>query len=305
MNLISVPSNKGEKLEKFSAIMLPPKPLLIAAPVAEGTFPVVQFQHGFSLKNLYYKQLISQVASHGFIVIAPQMYAFTMGQNATLEISDALEVLSWLPISLSEVLQLNTLSLPDLTNVVLAGHSRGGKVAFGAALVNKEKKIALNISALIGIDPVDGLSNCRQSLPPILTYVNHSFNLPFPTLIVGSGLGSKAKWPLQACVPKKVGPDDFFAESSSPSYHFVALDYGHMDFLDDYVGIVGEAIAFSCTKGPNREDMRRWTGGLMIAFLKSVLLEDGTDFKDVLENNNLAPIRIDPPEQDVFGGFSE
>ncbi len=52
---------------------LPPKPLLIAVPKAKGKYPVVQFQHGFTLQNHFYSQLLLHLASHGFIVVAPQV----------------------------------------------------------------------------------------------------------------------------------------------------------------------------------------------------------------------------------------
>jgi hypothetical protein len=51
----------------------PPKPLLIAVPKAKGKYPVVQFHHGFTLQNNFYSQLIAHLASHGFIVVAPQV----------------------------------------------------------------------------------------------------------------------------------------------------------------------------------------------------------------------------------------
>jgi predicted dienelactone hydrolase len=51
--------------------------LCIAVPTVEGDvegkFPVVQFQHGFWIKNTWYSQIISHVASYGFIVVAPQV----------------------------------------------------------------------------------------------------------------------------------------------------------------------------------------------------------------------------------------
>ncbi len=49
--------------------------LWIAVPV-EGKFPVVQFQHGFGVRNTCYSRLISHVASYGFIVVAPQVNSF-------------------------------------------------------------------------------------------------------------------------------------------------------------------------------------------------------------------------------------
>jgi predicted dienelactone hydrolase len=51
--------------------------LWIAAPTVEGNvvekFPVVQFQHGYRIKNTWYSQIISHIASYGFIVVAPQV----------------------------------------------------------------------------------------------------------------------------------------------------------------------------------------------------------------------------------------
>lgn len=54
----------------------PPKPLLIALPEEEGQFPVLLFIHGYLLYNSFYSQLIQHIASHGFIVIAPQVTFF-------------------------------------------------------------------------------------------------------------------------------------------------------------------------------------------------------------------------------------
>ncbi len=62
----------GQQQQQISSNS-PPKPLLIAVPKAEGKYPVVQFHHGFTLQNNFYSQLIAHVASHGFIVVAPQV----------------------------------------------------------------------------------------------------------------------------------------------------------------------------------------------------------------------------------------
>lgn len=55
----------------------PPKPLLIATPSEEGKFPVLVFSHGYLLYNSFYSQLLQHVASHGFIVIAPQVISLS------------------------------------------------------------------------------------------------------------------------------------------------------------------------------------------------------------------------------------
>lgn len=56
----------------------PPKPLLIAMPTDAGDFPLLLFLHGYLLNNSFYSQLIQHVASHGFIVIAPQVSFFNV-----------------------------------------------------------------------------------------------------------------------------------------------------------------------------------------------------------------------------------
>lgn len=62
------------KLESVGVPLPPPKPLLIATPSEPGgDFPLLLFLHGYLLYNSFYSQLLQHVASHGFIVIAPQV----------------------------------------------------------------------------------------------------------------------------------------------------------------------------------------------------------------------------------------
>ncbi|RZS18982.1 hypothetical protein BHM03_00051321 [Ensete ventricosum] len=51
----------------------PPKPLLVAFPSEEGEYPTLVFLHGYLLYNSFYSQLLHHVASHGFIIVAPQV----------------------------------------------------------------------------------------------------------------------------------------------------------------------------------------------------------------------------------------
>ncbi|KAJ6771655.1 CHLOROPHYLLASE-2 CHLOROPLASTIC [Salix koriyanagi] len=52
----------------------PPKPILIVMPCEAGEFPLLVFLHGYLLYNSFYSQLLQHIASHGFIVIAPQVH---------------------------------------------------------------------------------------------------------------------------------------------------------------------------------------------------------------------------------------
>lgn len=51
----------------------PPKPLLVATPCDAGVYPVVVFLHGYLAYNSFYSQLFEHVASHGFVVVGPQV----------------------------------------------------------------------------------------------------------------------------------------------------------------------------------------------------------------------------------------
>ncbi|GLJ53803.1 hypothetical protein SUGI_1148450 [Cryptomeria japonica] len=253
----------------------PPKPLQLVVPSLQGNYPVLLFLHGFYLNNNYYTQLLQHVASHGYITVAPQMNSSLCVADATGEIEDTVAVTEWL---------------------------RGGKVAFGAVL-GRTSLPPLPCAALLGIDPVDGTGRNKQTPPPILTYEDHSFPGNTPTLVIGSGLGSKkANFFVPACAPAGVNHVDFFAECCAPAYHFVAKEYGHMDLLNDELeGVMGKLvdrlIQFACKHGTAREPMRSFTGGIMVAFLKAYLNKETEILEELVAKPSIIPVTVETPER--------
>ena len=71
------------KNKASSLTVAPPKQLLIATPsdAEAGEFPVLLLLHGYLLYNSFYSQLMQHIASHGFIVIAPQVSYLIMASN--------------------------------------------------------------------------------------------------------------------------------------------------------------------------------------------------------------------------------
>lgn len=267
----------------------PPKPLLIATPCEGGNYPILVFLHGYLLYNSFYSQLFQHVASHGFIVVAPQLY-WAAGPDSGDEIKTTAVIVDWLTDGLHHLLPVQV--QPNLCKLGLAGHSRGGKVAFALALGHA--KTTLKFSALMGIDPVDGMDKGKQTHPPILTYVPHSFNLDMAALVIGSGLGGLKKNPLfPPCAPKGVSHQEFFDECCPPAYHFVAKDYGHLDLLDDETkGLRGKATYCLCKNGEARKPMRMFVGGVMVAFMKAYL-ESETQFLAALKDNpEILPLEL-------------
>lgn len=58
---------------------------MVAMPEDKGVYPVVQFQHGTSLRNTEYSTLISRIASWGFVVVAPQVSSLTSWRTFSSE----------------------------------------------------------------------------------------------------------------------------------------------------------------------------------------------------------------------------
>ncbi|XP_059650965.1 chlorophyllase-2 [Cornus florida] len=267
----------------------PPKPLLIATPSEAGEFPILVILHGYLLNNSFYSQLIQHVASHGFIVIAPQLYTVA-GPDTTSEIESTAAITNWLSGGLHKLLPTHV--QPNLSKLGLAGHSRGGKVAFALALA--KKATTLKYSLLIGIDPVDGMDKGKQTPPPVLTYVPHSFDLDMAVMVIGSGLGEVKKNPLfPPCAPKGVNHEDFYNECRKPACYFVAKDYGHLDMLDDETkGIRGKTTYCLCKNGKCREPMRRFVGGVVVAFMKAYMEGDSSHLMGIREGHGILPLEL-------------
>ncbi|KAG4995687.1 hypothetical protein AAZX31_10G003300 [Glycine max] len=269
----------------------PPKSLLIATPLEGGDFPLLLFLHGYLLYNSFYSQLIQHVASHGFIVIAPQLYTVA-GPDTSDEIHSAAAITNWLSEGLCKFLPPNV--RPNLSKLALAGHSRGGKTAFALALRKLNITTNLKFSALIGVDPVDGMDKGKQTPPPVLTYVPNSFDFDMAVMVIGSGLGEVKRNPLfPPCAPKGVNHENFFNECKKPAWYFVAKDYGHSDMLDDDTkGIRGKATNCLCKNGESRKPMRRFVGGVIVAFLKAYLHDDNEDLLTIRDRHVSLPVEI-------------
>lgn len=275
----------------------PPKPLLIGLPGEAGEFPVLLLLHGFLLSNSFYSQLIQHIASHGFIVIAPQLYTVA-GSDTSDEIKSTAAITNWLSEGLQSLLPPHVQA--NLDKLALAGHSRGGKVSFALALGKEEITTSLKFSALIGIDPVDGMDKGKQTPPPVLTYVPHSFDLDdMAVMVIGTGLGEVRRNPLfPPCAPKGVNHEDFFYECRKPACYFVAKDYGHLDMLDDETkGVRGKATYCLCKNGKSREPMRKFVGGVMVAFIKAYLGGGTSELIAIREGGHeAAPIELQTVE---------
>lgn len=279
---------EGFKVENSAVSSLTPS-LYVVTPTENGTYPVIQFHNGFLCSNTSYSQVLEHIASHGFIVVAPQS-KFTL--SGTKQIQYLAEVTNWLADGLQPELPDNVYA--DLTKLGLSGHSKGGKAAFCLALGAAGITLKLKFSALIGIDPVAGVNPVIRTDPNILTYIPRSFELGIPVGVIGSGLGNQKKnFVFPPCAPDGVNHSEFFNECKPPCCYFLAKDYGHMDVLNvEVLPSPGECV---CKSGNNpKELMIRGTGGIVVAFMKAYLEGDDSHLLAIVNDPDTAPIKLDP-----------
>ena len=253
----------GELMVEVKAAAGAPAPTTIYAPVQGGQYPVVVFQHGFLMATGHYGAMLRHIASHGFIVVAPQMYdagGFPIGKpNTDQEAALAVQVLTWARASLQAQVPGRTARLDRLGMV---GHSRGSKVIW------KVIKGGQQAQALVGLDPVDGTGGPLGGDPRVLSgQVNHTI----PTLIVGTGLGPIDGGLLQpACAPQGDNYVQFYGAARSPAYQVVLTEHGHLDMLDDNPSPCGRECTI-CPAGPSRAPARAASAGLIVALMRAEL----------------------------------
>lgn len=262
----------------------PPVALRVFAPVSAGNYPLVQFQHGFLLSKDWYGEILGHLASHGFVVVAPQMYPADgiplQKPTAFEEAATALALHDWL----QEVFVPGSSLAIQADRVGLAGHSRGGKVSW--AMLKERPELA---RAVAGVDPVDGEGGPLGGEERVLS---EGYAVDVPALVLGTGLGPQAGEGLfsGACAPEGDNHEQFWAATGAPAWHVVATEHGHMDMLDE----LGDACGLTCDVclvGPDPAEMRALTGGLLAAFFRFTL-QDDAEVRVYLEEESAMPAAV-------------
>ncbi len=246
-----------------------PRELRLFLPEKSGDYPLLQFQHGFVSDVDNYTQLLARLAGFGFVIAAPQMYGSDPSSAPTVaaETVAVVEVLTWVQGNLDAVLAQrlppgSTVRIVP-ANTGLLGHSRGGQVAWRMIFDGRA-----SARAIAGVDPVDGNA---PPFPPggtgeLVTDDPGAFNFPFPSLILGMGLGNSGV-PGFECAPAIRNYRLFYDASPAPRYEVVARDYGHNDMTN---GDTPDGVCFGAIDG-TRSLLRVFVAGQLAAYFTSVL----------------------------------
>lgn len=199
------------------------------APPAAG-FPGVAFAHGFQLSNGNYDQILTHIASWGYVVCSTNFPGSLLSQDH----NDVATALTSTRIAMAAG-TLAGLPKVDAGHIAAAGHSLGGKGATMAVLADPAFVAALTF------DPVDGnpgnpLGGGPDAQHPQLA-PTQTAKLKVPMGYFGAtqshcssgGIGSSP------CAPTGLDAAALYAGTATtvPRYLWTVWDFGHMQFLDD------------------------------------------------------------------------
>ena len=208
--------------------------LFLPGPSAE----ILIFLPGFLGRPKQYTDLLTPLAGLGLNLLVPNLH-----KNWRRELSGAFTAEDESRIAVTVVQD----QIQQGRKVWLAGHSRGGQVAWRAAE-------SLAIEGLILVDPVD--SDGRH-VRPTVTVRDPDFDLE--PLTIGAGVGGR-------CAPTGVNHEVFAARVSGP--HLVLPQCGHADMLNDPARKAARRI---CPGGPDPDAQRATLAELMALFITGEL----------------------------------
>jgi pimeloyl-ACP methyl ester carboxylesterase len=216
--------------------------LVDAGPSSEPAARVIVFFPGFMLSPWSYRSLFASIVSDRTSIVAPQMYRRGPGALAGHP-SPAEEAEHGIRV----VEHVAATHRPD--EVWLAGHSRGGQVAWRVAEV-------VDPDGVVVIDPVD----VAGRHPTTLAAAAEPAGFTARTLVIGAGLGAR-------CAPGPVNHEHFAAAAPPDSTHVVIASMGHGDVLDDRPASAARRLCGG-SADPRRE--RRTVAELIERFVTAV-----------------------------------
>lgn len=231
-------------------------PLSIFLPTGMGPYPVVVFHHGFQLDPSDYTSYGNHLASHGYVVVMPEMpgSAFNPTPHARLS-RILLGVVDWIE---DDIMNGSVIGAKgDASLLGLAGHSLGGKVSLLSAANDARP------DAVFGIDPVDSAPPFSSAGPDYPSVTPERMgDISVPIVLLGETVDSAGGF--MNCAPADQNFQQYYSAATSPALEIELVGADHMDFLDN------PNCGFVCSScGPGSADpvkVKEYTRGYLVAF---------------------------------------
>ena len=235
-----------------------------AMPAGERA-PLVLFKHGFQLSTMDYETTLTQLASHGYVVVGVDTAVGIVGAPTQLEERDAMiAVLDW-----SAGASAPFADHVDAEHVAVMGHSRGGMVAVMVAAADAR------IDAMLGLDPVNA---CGPGMPysascPDVTTAGFAPSLDIPAGYMGETADGTGGF--MPCAPLAQNYATIYDATTSASWsaEWTFAGAAHMTFTDDGGGVFGSLCA---SASGNEVLLRDEIRTLAVAFLDRHLRGDAS-----------------------------
>ncbi len=204
----------------------------------KAPFPLVVVTPGFLIGADQYNSYAERLASWGYAVVSYDFTQQVLDPTTDIESLELLEeLIDWCATSGSVLSKVS-----DPENVMLIGHSRGGKISTLAAIKDRRVK------SLFLLDPVDVTvytPEDRINYPSATVALSASpATQRLPVCIVGAGGGGD-------CAPLESNYDLFYKAARGPTWKTVVEEAGHLQFLDQRGAT---AMGAFCQAGKSTDD---------------------------------------------------
>jgi hypothetical protein len=253
----SVPSVEGEG--SFQAYIR--YPVRVAGPSTVS--PLVVFFNGFQSNYTWYSSMLDDVASWGFVTVQYQIPVFL--SSVTEEIRRYyVPLMEWVSNGgMDEALAPKTRITVNVSEVMSAGHSRGGKVASLVYTTTDQLRSAFLI------DPVDSSVFSPISEPDNPSAVDSLAESGKNIAVVGASVRS-------SCNPSQGNYEKFFAAGAQGSWEIVMNETSHSQFSD--AGFVMNAVQDTlCGKGSSD---RGYIAGTMATSMVSWFVNNNEKYEN-------------------------
>ncbi len=194
-------------------------------PEGAGPYPVVVFNHGFSMTPDVYASYGEHLASWGYVAVLPEMPGSAIDPVDHDVLAGYLaQVLDWIDDEAGAA-DGPLRGVADPSRLGVSGHSLGGKISL-LLCAEDDRPIAS-----FAVDPVDSCGvlsgGCTSVTPELMPQID------IPLGLLGETTNAEGDLLDPPCAPAEDNFQQYYAAASSPAIRIDVLGASHMSFLDD------------------------------------------------------------------------